>query len=65
MSAGRQVNTLSQEWCTPAKYVNAVKKFFGGEIDLDPCSNEHAIVHAKTEFRLPKPENICQSSIRV
>lgn len=58
MSAGRQVNTLSQEWCTPAKYVNAVKKFFGGEIDLDPCSNEHAIVHANTEFRLPKTDGL-------
>lgn len=58
MSAGRQVNTLSQEWCTPAKYVNAVKKFFGGEIDLDPCSNEHAIVHANTEFRLPQTDGL-------
>ena len=28
MSAGRHVNTLSQEWCTPAKYVNAVTRFF-------------------------------------
>lgn len=54
MSAGRSVNTLSQSWCTPAKYVNAVRKFFDGRIDLDPCSNISSIVHANTEFILPQ-----------
>lgn len=53
MSAGRRVNTLSQEWCTPAKYVSAVRKFFGGEIELDPCSNQNSIVHANLEYSLP------------
>ena len=53
MSAGRRVNTLSHEWCTPAKYVAAVKKFFGGEIQLDPCSNQYSIVNAQIEYRLP------------
>lgn len=54
MSAGRTVNTQSQHWGTPPKYVRAVKAFFGGEIDLDPCSNEFSIVKANTEWRLPK-----------
>lgn len=54
MSAGRNVNSLSQDWCTPPKYVNAVKQMFDGEIQLDPCSNESSIVKAKTEFILPK-----------
>ena len=58
MSAGRQVNTLSQEWCTPAKYVNAVKRFFNGTIDLDPCSNPHSIVHADREFLLPETDGL-------
>ena len=58
MSAGRQVNTLSQEWCTPAKYVNAVKRFFNGTIDLDPCSNPHSIVHADREFLLPQTDGL-------
>ena len=58
MSAGRQVNTLSQEWCTPAKYVNAVKRFFNGTIDLDPCSNPHSIVHADREFQLPQTDGL-------
>ena len=58
MSAGRTVNTQSQSWGTPAKYVNAVKKFFGGEIALDPCSNEYSIVNAKTEFLLPTKDGL-------
>jgi len=53
MSAGRTVNSQSQSWGTPPKYVNAVKNFFGGEISLDPCSNEYSIVNAQTEFLLP------------
>lgn len=58
MSAGRRVNTLSHEWCTPAKYVAAVRKFFGGEIQLDPCSNKHSIVQAKVEYQLPLKDGL-------
>jgi hypothetical protein len=54
MSAGRTVNSQSLSWGTPIKYVEAVKKFFGGSISLDPCSNEHSIVNAETEFLLPR-----------
>ena len=53
MSAGRTVNSKSQSWGTPSKYVEAVKKFFNGDIELDPCSNEYSIVNANTEFKLP------------
>ena len=53
MTAGRKVNTLSQEWCTPQKYVDAIKEFFDGEIDLDPCSNDNSIIGAKIEYKLP------------
>ncbi len=58
MSAGRTVNSQNQSWGTPQKYVNAVKKFFGGEISLDPCSNEYSIVKAQTEFLLPKTDGL-------
>lgn len=58
MTAGRRVNTLSQSWCTPHKYVNAIKKFWNGMIELDPCSNEYSIVKAKTEFRLPEHDGL-------
>ncbi|MBI2478967.1 MAG: N-6 DNA methylase [Planctomycetia bacterium] len=54
MTAGRTLNTLSQEWGTPEKYVKAVRQVFDGRIDLDPCSNEYSIVDAMTEYRLPE-----------
>jgi len=61
MSAGRTINTLSQEWGTPHKYVDAVREFFDGTIDLDPCSNEFSIVHAVTEYRLPDQDGLRES----
>lgn len=59
--AGRTVNSLSQEWGTPKKYVDAVRAVFGGQIDLDPCSNKHSIVQAKVEYRLPKHDGLQES----
>jgi hypothetical protein len=61
MSAGRTINTLSQHWGTPGKYVQAVKRVFGGEIDLDPCSNEFSIVGAKVEYILPLQDGLKES----
>lgn len=60
MSTGRTVNSQSQTWGTPIKYVKAIKSFFGGSIDLDPCSNAHSIVQAKTEFMLPKNDGLLE-----
>lgn len=60
MSAGRTVNSQSQSWGTPQKYVIAIKRFFGGNIALDPCSNEHSIVHAETEFMLPYHDGLSE-----
>jgi len=61
MSAGRTLNTVSQSWGTPKKYVNAVKKVFGGQIVLDPCSNEYSIVNAKIEYKLPIHDGLKES----
>ncbi|HHS95859.1 MAG TPA: N-6 DNA methylase [Phaeodactylibacter sp.] len=58
MSAGRTVNSKSQSWGTPLKYVKAIKRFFGGSIALDPCSNEYSIVHAEAEFMLPHNDGL-------
>lgn len=58
MTAGRRLNTLSQEWGTPEKYVNAVREFFGGRVALDPCSNEYSIVGAQTEYCLPMHDGL-------
>jgi hypothetical protein len=61
MSAGRNVNTLSQHWGTPEKYIQAVRGVFGGAIDLDPCSNEHSIVGARVEYALPQHDGLKES----
>ncbi len=58
MSAGRTVNSQSQGWGTPLKYVKAIKRFFGNSIALDPCSNQHSIVYAETEFMLPHNDGL-------
>lgn len=60
MSAGRSVNSQSQSWGTPPKYVKAIKKIWGGKVSLDPCSNEYSIVNAETEFMLPETDGLKQ-----
>lgn len=52
---------LSRNWCTPPKYVGAVREFFNGDIALDPCSNEHSVVNAKVEYRLPDHDGLLES----
>ena len=61
MSAGRTVNSQSLDWGTPEKYIAAVKRFFGGKIDLDPCSNKYSIVQAEVEYRLPQQDGLKES----
>ena len=58
MSAGRTVNSQSQSWGTPHKYVKAIKAFFAGNISLDPCSNEYSIVQADIEFSHPEYDGL-------
>ena len=58
MTAGRTISSTSQDWGTPPKYVKAVRTFFGGQIDLDPCSNHHSIVGAKVEYQLPEQDGL-------
>lgn len=61
MTAGRSINTNTQDWGTPKKYVEAVRKFFNGRIDLDPCSNQYSIVQANTEYCLPTNDGLKES----
>lgn len=61
MTAGRTVNSQSVDWCTPQKYVDAVKIVFGGRISLDPCSNQWSIVAAETEYSLPEHNGLKES----
>lgn len=61
MTAGRKVVGQSQDWGTPKKYVDAVREFFGGAIDLDPCSNRYSIVNARVEYCLPEHDGLRES----
>ena len=62
MTAGRSnVEALSKHWCTPPKYVNAIRDFFRGTISLDPCSNRHSIVRASVEYSLPGTDGLSAS----
>ena len=59
MTAGRNnAESLSNHWCTPPKYVDAVREFFSGSIGLDPCSSDHSIVGAEVEFQLPNTDGL-------
>jgi len=61
MTAGRNnAESASLHWCTPPKYVDAIRDFFGGEISLDPCSNEYSIVAATVEYRLPEVDGLIE-----
>lgn len=53
MTAGRQAVSLTKHWCTPPSILDSVRETFGGDIGLDPCSNEHSLVNAQVEYRLP------------
>src|ERR1019366_4465883 len=61
MSAGREAITDNNGWGTPSKYVEAVRAFFDGQIDLDPCSNAWSIVNATVEYRLPNQDGLKES----
>jgi len=62
MTAGRSNSeSLSQHWCTPPKYVDAIRRFFGGVIALDPCSNQFSIVDATVEYCLPHVDGLSAS----
>ena len=61
MTAGRTVNSKNVDWCTPQKYVEAVREVFGEQISLDPCSNQWSVVGAETEYSLPERDGLRES----
>lgn len=61
MTAGRKSVSDMKDWCTPGKYVAAVKDVFGGKIELDPCSSKYSIVGAENEYLLPKQDGLSLS----
>jgi hypothetical protein len=61
MTAGRKSVSRKKDWCTPPKYVEAIRSFFGGVIHLDPCSNPYSLVHARVEYQLPSLDGLEES----
>lgn len=53
MISGRQAISNVKNWNTPVEYVEKIREFFNGVIDLDPCGNEHSVVGAGVEYHLP------------
>lgn len=60
MSAGRTNNSDKKDWNTPPKYIIPIKQFFGGKIDLDPCSNEFSLVGAEENFIYPENNGLIE-----
>ena len=58
MTAGRRNAGTSKDWCTPPEYVAAIRVFFDGTIDLDPCSNAGSIVGARRALALPDQDGL-------
>lgn len=61
MTAGRNINSKSQDWGTPLKYIKAVKEVFNGTISLDPCSSGYSLVDAEVEYKLPVNDGLKDS----
>ena len=61
MTAGRTVVGQRLDWGTPSKYLTPVREFFGGVIQLDPCSNRYSIVDAVVEYSLPYQDGLLES----
>lgn len=58
MTAGRQALSLTKDWSTPPEILASVRETFGSQIGLDPCSNEHSLVDARVEYRLPEHDGL-------
>jgi hypothetical protein len=52
--AGHIPDSKSVDWCTPRKIWEPIQEFFGGRIDLDPCSNHNSAVPAGQRICLPE-----------
>src|SRR5262249_53215390 len=60
VTAGRQIISTTKDWCTPPHLIESVRAVFDGTIALDPCSNEHSLVHADKEYLLPDHDGLVE-----
>jgi hypothetical protein len=61
MSAGRKNNAEKKDWNTPPKYIKPITEFFGGKIELDPCSNQYSLVNAVNNYLYPENDGLMES----
>lgn len=40
----------SDAWCSPPEIADPLADFFGGPVDVDPCSNERSIIRAHVKY---------------
>jgi phage N-6-adenine-methyltransferase len=50
--AGHIQTAARTDWCTPPEIVSVVRQAFGGQIDLDPCSNARSVVGARKNYTI-------------
>jgi len=56
--AGHIADSGSVSWNTPEYILKAVREAFGGQIDLDPCSNSTSGVGSICSFSLPEADGL-------
>lgn len=61
MTAGRQALSETKDWCTPPNILDSVRRVFGSQIDLDPCSNPHSLVNARVAYLPPTHDGLTES----
>lgn len=61
MTAGRQPISNTKDWGTPPNIIRSIRTVFDDAISLDPCSNEHSLVHADKEYLLPDHDGLVES----
>jgi hypothetical protein len=61
MTAGREPVTLTKDWNTPPEILDSVREAFGGQIDLDPCSNDYSMVNARISYSLPAHDGLVET----
>lgn len=51
-SGNGQTSAISEDWYTPAPYIEAVRELYGGTIDLDPasCAEANLVVRAESIY---------------
>jgi hypothetical protein len=42
--------STSDCWCSPPEVADPLEEFFGGPVDVDPCSNSRSIIRARTAY---------------